>query len=187
MYEQFTDRARMAMGLANQEALALKHDYIGTEHILLGLMREGRGIGFKALEHFGVDLQKVRQELENLVKQGSEPIEQKMLSQTPRAKLVIQHAIEEARQRNVSDIDTGYMLLGLIRDKNGLAAHVLANLGLEPEAVRAQVEALANDERANEAEWLSPRDRAHKFWGLSLIMATILVVILVWLLVGILR
>jgi len=101
MFERFTDRARKVMALANQEAQRFNHEYIGTEHILLGLVKEGSGVGANVLKNLDVDLRKVRLEVEKLVKSGPDMVTMGKLPQTPRAKKVIEYAIEEARNKGV--------------------------------------------------------------------------------------
>ncbi len=139
MFERFTDRARKVMALANQEAQRLNHEYIGTEHILLGLVKEGSGVGANVLKNLDVDLRKVRLEVEKLVKAGSEMVTMGKLPQTPRAKKVIEYAIEEARNLNHNYVGTEHLLLGLLREHDGVAAQVLMNLGLKLEEVREEV------------------------------------------------
>ncbi|MCA9245082.1 MAG: NDP-hexose 4-ketoreductase, partial [Phycisphaerales bacterium] len=139
MFERFTDRARKVMALANQEAQRFNHDYIGTEHILLGLVKEGSGVGANVLKNLGVDLRKVRLEVEKLVKSGPEMVTMGKLPQTPRAKRVIEYAIEEARNLNHNYVGTEHLLLGLLREHDGVAAQVLTNLGLRLEDVREEV------------------------------------------------
>jgi ATP-dependent Clp protease ATP-binding subunit ClpC len=139
MFERFTDRARKVMALANQEAQRFNHDYIGTEHILLGLVKEGSGVGANVLKNLGVDLRKVRMEVEKLVKSGPEMVTMGKLPQTPRAKRVIEYAIEEARNLNHNYVGTEHLLLGLLREQDGVAAQVLMNLGLKLEDVREEV------------------------------------------------
>ena len=139
MFERFTDRARKVMALANQEAQRFNHDYIGTEHILLGLVKEGSGVGANVLKNLGVDLRKVRLEVEKLVKSGPEMVTMGKLPQTPRAKRVIEFAIEEARNLNHNYVGTEHLLLGLLREQDGVAAQVLMNLGLKLEDVREEV------------------------------------------------
>ena len=124
MYERFTDRARRVMQLANQEAQRFNHEYIGTEHILLGLVKEGSGVGANVLKNLGVDLRKVRLEVEKLVKSGPEMVTMGKLPQTPRAKRVIEYAIEEARNLNHNYVGTEHLLLGLLRERDGVAAAV---------------------------------------------------------------
>ena len=139
MFERFTDRARKVMALANQEAQRFNHEYIGTEHILLGLVKEGSGVGANVLKNLEVDLRKVRLEVEKLVKSGPNMVTMGKLPQTPRAKKVIEYAIEEARNLNHNYVGTEHLLLGLLREKDGVAAQVLMNLGLKLEDVREEV------------------------------------------------
>ncbi|TVQ59548.1 MAG: NDP-hexose 4-ketoreductase, partial [Phycisphaerales bacterium] len=139
MFERFTDRARKVMALANQEAQRFNHEYIGTEHILLGLVKEGSGVGANVLKNLDVDLRKVRLEVEKLVKSGPEMVTMGKLPQTPRAKKVIEFAIEEARNLNHNYVGTEHLLLGLLREHDGVAAQVLMNLGLKLEEVREEV------------------------------------------------
>jgi ATP-dependent Clp protease ATP-binding subunit ClpC len=139
MFERFTDRARKVMALANQEAQRFNHEYIGTEHILLGLVKEGSGVGANVLKNLDVDLRKVRLEVEKLVRAGPEMVTMGKLPQTPRAKKVIEYAIEEARNLNHNYVGTEHILLGLLREHDGVAAQVLMNLGLKLEDVREEV------------------------------------------------
>ena len=139
MFERFTDRARKVMALANQEAQRFNHEYIGTEHILLGLVKEGSGVGANVLKNLDVDLRKVRLEVEKLVKSGPDMVTMGKLPQTPRAKKVIEFAIEEARALNHNYVGTEHLLLGLLREHDGVAAQVLMNLGLKLEEVREEV------------------------------------------------
>ncbi|MBX3381780.1 MAG: AAA family ATPase, partial [Phycisphaeraceae bacterium] len=154
MFERFTDRARKVMALANQEAQRFNHEYIGTEHILLGLVKEGSGVGANVLKNLDVDLRKVRLEVEKLVKAGPEMVTMGKLPQTPRAKKVIEYAIEEARNLNHNYVGTEHLLLGLLREHDGVAAQVLMNLGLKLEEVREEVLNLlgAGNERTEEME-----------------------------------
>ena len=139
MFERFTERARKVMALANQEAQRFNHEYIGTEHILLGLVKEGSGVGANVLKNLGVDLHKVRIEVEKLVKTGPDMVTMGKLPQTPRAKKVIEYSIEEARNLNHNYVGTEHLLLGLLREPNGVAGQVLMNLGLKLEEVREEV------------------------------------------------
>src|SRR5687767_11995489 len=139
MFERFTDRARKVMALANQEAQRFNHEYIGTEHIPLGLVKEGSGVGANVLKNLDVDLRKVRLEVEKLVKSGPDMVTMGKLPQTPRAKKVIEYAIEEARNLNHNYVGTEHLLLGLLREHDGVAAQVLMNLGLKLEEVREEV------------------------------------------------
>jgi len=139
MYERFTDRARKVMQLANQEAQRFNHEYIGTEHILLGLIKEGSGVAANVLKNLDVDLRKIRLEVEKLVQSGPDMVTMGKLPQTPRAKKVIEYSMEEARHLNHNYVGTEHILLGLLREQEGVAAQVLMNLGLKLEDVREEV------------------------------------------------
>ena len=139
MYERFTDRARKVMQLANQEAQRFNHEYIGTEHVLLGLIKEGSGVAANVLKNLDVDLRKIRLEVEKLVQSGPEMVTMGKLPQTPRAKKVIEYSMEEARNLNHNYVGTEHILLGLLREQEGVAAQVLMNLGLKLEDVREEV------------------------------------------------
>jgi len=127
------------MALANQEAQRFNHEYIGTEHILLGLVKEGSGVGANVLKNLGVDLHKVRMEVEKLVKPGPDMVTMGKLPQTPRAKKVIEYSIEEARNLSHNYVGTEHILLGVLREHEGVAAQVLMSLGLKLEEVREEV------------------------------------------------
>src|ERR1700678_3946651 len=139
MYERFTDRARKVLQLANQEAQRFNHEYIGTEHILLGLVKEGTGVAANVLKNLDTDLRKIRLEVEKIVQAGPDMVTMGKLPQTPRAKKVIEYSIEEARNLNHNYVGTEHLLLGLIREQEGVAAQVLMNLGLKLEDVREEV------------------------------------------------
>jgi ATP-dependent Clp protease ATP-binding subunit ClpC len=139
MYERFTDRARKVMQLANQEAQRFNHEYVGTEHLLLGLIKEGSGVAANVLRNLDVDLRKIRNEVEKIVQAGPEMVTMGKLPQTPRAKKVIEYAIEEARNLNHNYVGTEHLLLGLLREQEGVAAQVLMNLNLKLEEVREEV------------------------------------------------
>ena len=139
MYERFTDRARKVMQLANQEAQRFNHEYIGTEHILLGLVKEGSGVAANVLKNLEVDLRKIRIEVEKIVQSGPDMVTMGKLPQTPRAKKVIEYAMEEARNLNHNYVGTEHLLLGLLREQEGVAAQVLMNLALKLEDVREEV------------------------------------------------
>jgi ATP-dependent Clp protease ATP-binding subunit ClpC len=139
MYERFTDRARKVMQLANQEAQRFNHEYIGTEHVLLGLIKEGSGVAANVLKNLDVDLRKIRLEVEKLVQSGPDMVTMGKLPQTPRAKKVIEYSMEEARNLNHNYVGTEHILLGLLREQEGVAAQVLMNLGLKLEEVRDEV------------------------------------------------
>jgi ATP-dependent Clp protease ATP-binding subunit ClpA len=138
MFERFTDRARQAVNLAEDEARRLNHSYIGTEHLLLGLIREGEGVAARALESLGISLDGVRQQVEQIIGEGQqEPQEQ--ISYTPRAKKVLELSLREAKALGHHYIGTEHLLLGLIREGHGVAAQVLTELGADLNRVRQQV------------------------------------------------
>jgi hypothetical protein len=150
MFERFTDRARRVVVLAQEEAVGLKHNYIGTEHILLGLIREREGVAARALESLGISLEAVRSEVEEIIGQGqSAPTGQ--IPFTPRAKKVLELSLREALQLGHSYIGTEHILLGLIREGEGVAAQVLAKLGGELSRVRQQVIQLLSGYAGGEA------------------------------------
>ena len=138
MFERFTDRARRVVVLAQDEAKMLNHNYIGTEHLLLGLIHEGEGVAAKALEQLGISLEAVREKVEEMIGHGqSEP--RGHIPFTPRAKKVLELSLREALQMNHSYIGTEHILLGLIREGEGVAATVLIKLGADLNRVRATV------------------------------------------------
>ena len=139
MSERFTDRARKVMALANQEAQRLNHEYIGTEHVLLGLLKEGSGVGANVLKNLGVYLKTVRCEVEKLVLRGPELLGQGKLPQTPRAKRAIGYAISEARGINHKYVGTEHLLLGLLKEPDGVAAQALLRCGVTLEGVREEI------------------------------------------------
>lgn len=127
MYERFTQRAKKVMQLANQEAQRINHEYIGTEHILLGLVKEGSGTAANVLKNLDVDLRELRLEVEKRVEEsGPQMIMLNKLPQTPRAKKVIEYAMEEARALHHNYVGTEHLLLGLLRTEDGIASEVLS-------------------------------------------------------------
>jgi ATP-dependent Clp protease ATP-binding subunit ClpC len=138
MFERFTDRARRVVVLAQEEARMLNHNYIGTEHILLGLIHEGEGVAAKALEELGVTLGAVREQVQEIIGQGQQA-PTGHIPFTPRAKKVLELSLREALQLGHNYIGTEHILLGLVREGEGVAAQVLTKLGAEPQAVRQQV------------------------------------------------
>ncbi|NRA39610.1 MAG: AAA family ATPase, partial [Planctomycetes bacterium] len=139
MFDKFTDRARKIIALAQKEAERFNHDYIGTEHILLGLVKEGSGVAVTALNNLGVDVDKVRNEVEKLVTTQSADGPSTPLPFTPQAKKVLELASEEARHLGHPYIGTEHILLGLLRENESVAAQVLINLDLKLEDVRAEI------------------------------------------------
>jgi ATP-dependent Clp protease ATP-binding subunit ClpA len=141
MFERFTDRARRVVVLAQEEARLLNHNYIGTEHILLGLIHEGEGVAAKALQSLGISLEAVRSQVEEIIGHG-EAAPTGHIPFTSRAKKVLELSLREALQLGHSYIGTEHILLGLIREGEGVAAQVLQKLGAGLESVRSQVVAL---------------------------------------------
>ncbi len=139
MFDRFTDRARKVMGLARQEAQRFNHDYIGTEHVLLGLVQEGSGVAASVLKNLDIDLKKIRHEVEKLVSNGTTMVTMGQLPFTPRAKKVLELSLEEASNLGHTYIGTEHLLLGLIRENEGIAAQVLRNLKVKLEDVREEV------------------------------------------------
>ncbi|MCX5678359.1 MAG: ATP-dependent Clp protease ATP-binding subunit [Candidatus Omnitrophica bacterium] len=146
MFNRFTERARKVILLAKEEAKRFNHDYIGTEHILLGLVREGEGVAAAVLATFGLSPDKIRLEVEKLVQPGPATVVSGDLPFTPKAKKVIELAIDEARSLGHNYIGTEHLLLGLIREGEGVASQVLMNLGLELDKVREEVMNLLGSE-----------------------------------------
>jgi ATP-dependent Clp protease ATP-binding subunit ClpA len=138
MFERFTDRARKVVVLAQEEARILKHNYIGTEHILLGLIHEGEGVAAKALESLGISLEAVRQQVEQIIGQGQQA-PSGHIPFTVHAKKVLELSLREAMQLGHDYIGTEHILLGLIREGEGVAAQVLVRLGADLNRVRQQV------------------------------------------------
>ena len=138
MFERFTDRARRVVVLAQEEARMLNHNYIGTEHLLLGLVHEGEGVAARALESLGVSLEAVRQQVEEIIGQGQQAASAH-IPFTPRAKKVVELAGREASDLGHNYIGTEHLLLGLIREGEGVAAQVLVRLGADLAGVREQV------------------------------------------------
>ena len=149
MFERFTDRARRVVVLAQEEARMLNHNYIGTEHILLGLIHEGEGVAAKALESLGISLDAVRQQVEEIIGQGQQT-PSGHIPFTPRAKKVLELTRREAEQLGHNYIGTEHILLGLIREGNGVAAQVLVMLGADLNRVRLTVIQLLHGHPAKE-------------------------------------
>ena len=138
-FNRFTERARKVILLAKEEARKLFHDYIGTEHILLGLIKEGEGVAAAVLTSLGLDSDNVKEEVEKLIQSGQEKVIENDIPFTPRSKKVIELAMDEARNLGHNYIGTEHLLLGLIREGDGVASQVLINLGLDLKSVRDEV------------------------------------------------
>ena len=136
MFERFTERARRVVVLAQEEARLLNHNYIGTEHVLLGLLHEGEGVAAKALEELGISLDAVRERVEDMIGQGSSAPIEGHIPFTPRAKKVLELALREALQLGHNYIGTEHILLGLVREGEGVAAQVLVQMGADLNRVR---------------------------------------------------
>jgi ATP-dependent Clp protease ATP-binding subunit ClpC len=160
MFERFTDRARRAVALAQDEARMLDHGWIGTEHILLGLIDEGEGVAAKALESLGISLDAVRQQVEEFIGQG-QSAPSGHIPFTPRAKKVLELSLREALQLGHGYIGTEHILLGLIREGDGVAAQVLVVLGADLDRVRQQVIELLRghqgQDEGSSGSWLGER------------------------------
>jgi ATP-dependent Clp protease ATP-binding subunit ClpC len=139
MFERFTDRARRVVVLAQEEARLLDHNYIGTEHLLLGLVREAEGIAARVLKSLEISLEAVRQQTEEIIGRGGQHASSGHIPFTPRAKKVLELSLREAHQLGHNYIGTEHILLGLIREGEGIAAQVLVRLGADLNRVRQQV------------------------------------------------
>jgi ATP-dependent Clp protease ATP-binding subunit ClpC len=146
MFERFTDGARKVMAIANEHVRRFHHQYIGTEHIFLGLVQESGGTGASVLKNLGVDIDNMLPELEQLFKSkgGKDAVAEGNIPQTKNAIKVIEYAIEEARNLNHDYIGTEHILLGLLRVNEGIASQVLANLGVSMENARREIEKLSD-------------------------------------------
>lgn len=141
-FEKFSERARRVLSLAQEEALRFNHNYIGTEHILLGLVRENEGIASRVLSNTNVDLQKARSAVEFIIGHGEKPVSSENIGLTPRAKKVIELAVDEARRMSHHYIGTEHLLIGLLREGEGVAAGVLESLGVTLDKVRTETQRL---------------------------------------------
>lgn len=154
MFGRFTERAQKVLALAQEEAVRLGHNNIGTEHILLGLIREGDGIAAKALIGLGLGLEKIQDEVETLIGRGQE--QPTNIAYTPRAKKVIELSMDEARKLGHTYVGTEHILLGLIREGEGVAARVLNNLGISLNKARQQVLQLLGSNEATSSHSGAP-------------------------------
>jgi ATP-dependent Clp protease ATP-binding subunit ClpC len=150
MHERFTDRARRVMQLANQEAQRFNHEYLGTEHMLLGIIKDGNGCAARLLKILGIDLRKVRLQVESLVQPGPDMVTMWKLPRTPVAKAAVTYAVEESDTLRHNYVGTEHLLLGLLREQEGVAAQVLMNLGLKLEDVREEVLSILADKKVAE-------------------------------------
>ena len=143
MWDRMTERAQKVIRLAQEEALALNHQAVGTEHLLLGLIKEGQGVAARSLQNLQINIEQVREQVIQVIGKGeTKPEGQPGL--TPRAKKVLELALDESRRQGVNYIGTEHILLGLIREGEGIAARVLANMGVTATDIRKQVELLGD-------------------------------------------
>jgi ATP-dependent Clp protease ATP-binding subunit ClpC len=142
---KFTERVRKVLSLAQEEAQRFQHNYIGTEHLLLGLVREGEGVAAKVLISLGVDLEMVRKKVEEIIGRGDRVVLGE-IGLTPRAKKVIELAVDEGRLLNHHYVGTEHLLLGLIREGEGIGAGVLESFGLSLQEVRAKTIQVLNEQ-----------------------------------------
>ncbi|HHW07843.1 MAG TPA: ATP-dependent Clp protease ATP-binding subunit [Clostridia bacterium] len=163
MWDRLTERAQRVIRLAQEEMRALKHPAVGTEHLLLGLISEGQGVAAKALANLGVDGEKVKEQILSLIGEGDfQPPNELVL--TPRAKKVLELAYEEARHQGVGYIGTEHILLGIVREGEGVAARVLANLGVTADKIRSQVNDILGGSQPN----FQPFSLAQFFGGMGM-------------------
>ncbi len=151
-FDRFNDRAKRVLALAQDEAIRFNHNYIGTEHLLLGLVREGEGVAARVLDSLGVELSKVRTAVEFIIGRGDSTTSPSEITLSPRTKKVIELAIDEARKLGHSHVGTEHLLLGLVREGEGIASGVLESLGVSLEKVRAQVIATLGQQHPATAE-----------------------------------
>lgn len=159
MFEKFTDRARTVFALANQEAQRFNHDYIGPEHVLLGLIKEGSGVAAWALKNSGIDFRKVRLEVEKRVKSCPEMVTMGRIPQTPQTKEILSQSIEEARHLNNNYVGTEHILLGLLKVES-IACDVLRDLGVSLDQMRsALINLFTDNKQENDQQKLEMLDQ----------------------------
>ena len=151
-YNRFSERAQRAILIAQEEAKRLNHDYVGTEHVLLGLVALNEGVAAQVLANLTVDLKRVRAEIEKIVGTGDNMMQLGEIPFTPRAKKVLELAVEEAQKMGHTYVGTEHILLGLIREEEGVAARVLENLGVRMEVVREEVLNLLGEAEGKEQQ-----------------------------------
>src|SRR5437763_9202964 len=159
-FDRFNDRAKRVLALAQDEAIRFNHNYIGTEHLLLGLVREGEGVAARVLDSLGVELSKVRTAVEFIIGRGDSTTSPSEITLSPRTKKVIELAIDEARKLGHSHVGTEHLLLGLVREGEGIASGVLESLGVSLEKVRHQVIATLGQQHPAQAEAASSGGKA---------------------------
>lgn len=158
MYDRFTDRARKIMLLANSEAIRLNHEYVGTEHILLGLVKERSGVGAYVIRSLQIDLDKVVRETERFIQPGPVEVSPQRLPLTPRARRVLDYACEEACSLEHDFVGSEHMLLGLLAEQEGFGAQLLMHLGLNPQTVRTEVKRVLGTPPRPKVEGATPSE-----------------------------
>jgi ATP-dependent Clp protease ATP-binding subunit ClpA len=156
-FDRFNDRAKRVLALAQDEAVRFNHNYIGTEHLLLGLIREGEGVAARVLDSLGVELSKVRKLVEFIIGRGDTTTSPSEITLSPRTKKVIELAVDEARKLGHSHVGTEHILLGIVREGEGIASGVLESLGVSLEKIRHQVIATLGQQHPEEASVPPPR------------------------------
>src|SRR5436305_7201443 len=172
MFERFTERARQVVVLAQEEARTLKHNYIGTEHILLGLLREEEGLAARVLESLDITVERVRAQVVRIVGSGEE-VTSGQIPFTPRAKKVLELALREALSLGHNHIGTEHILLGLVREGDGVAIRILGDAGLDAARVRDEVMTMFGGTPGGYVQALPERTRRPRHWSpLSLVAVT---------------
>ena len=161
MFGRFTERAQRVIYLAQEEAGEFYHDYIGTEHILLGLVKEGEGVAANVLDNMGVDLEELRDQILDIIGEGDEPA--KVLGLTPRTKRVFELSFEEARKFGQNYVGTEHLLLGLIREGEGVAAAILRNSGIDLEQTRTEILNRLNQNYGVGGQPASKRNKSNRY------------------------
>ncbi|MDK2871150.1 MAG: ATP-dependent Clp protease ATP-binding subunit ClpC [bacterium] len=161
-YNYFTERARRVINNAAQEAKSLNHDYVGTEHLLLGLTKEKDSVAARVLDSLGISLDKVRQEIERIIGRGTEKVDMDQLPLTPRAKKVLELAVSEAQSMGHNYVGTEHLLLGLIKEGEGIAAQILINLGADLETVREKLFEMLGGEEVGRTSGFAPKKGVFK-------------------------
>lgn len=165
----FTERVRRVLQLAREEAVELRHEYVGTEHILLGLCREGEGVAAASIQNLNVDLDDIRNGILDTIKRGITKATGPDLPYTSRAKKVLELSMTEARELRHSYVGTEHLLLGMIREERGIAAQILGSMGLTAETVRKEILRLLGAESAGEPQ-RSTRRSAEKQAAITLVV-----------------
>lgn len=187
MSNRFTERAERVILIAEEEAKRLNHDYVGTEHVLLGLIALAEGVAAQVLHDLGVDLRKIRQEIEHIVGSGDHAMLLGNIPFTPRAKKVLEFAVEEAQNLGQNYVGTEYLLLGLIREEDGIAAQVLESLGVRLDIVREEIHTLTKGPvsavsdvspkfislASSEDPWYTMADKEEVYYALNSLAMTV--------------